>query len=80
MDLDDETGFKDIDVSEPSSPVSIVDDDDDSGDYAPNTAARRNLRGLGVIWTLISLATNQSFETISAVKQDAKHSNYLWEL
>ena len=74
MDLEDESGLKDIDVSEPSSPVSIVDDDD-SCDDGPNASAPRNLRGKGVIWPLISSASYQCFETISAVKQDAKHSN-----
>ena len=32
MDLEDETGFKDIDVSEPSSPESIDDDEDHFSD------------------------------------------------
>ena len=74
MDLENETAFKDIDVSEPSLPVSIVDDDDSSNDGL-NSSAHKNIRGKGVIWTLFSSRPSQSFETIAAVKQDAKRLN-----
>ena len=72
MDLEDETGFKDIDVSEPSSPESIDDDEDHFSD-GPDVSKTRK-RGKGVSWS-VSLHSEESFETVDAVKQDARNSN-----
>ena len=72
MDLEDETGFKDIDISEPSSPESIDDDEDHFSD-GPDVSKTRK-RGKGVSWS-VSLHSEESFETVDAVKQDARNSN-----
>ena len=91
MDLDDETGFKDVDTSEPASPESTDDDnntedddyndddddnnDDDDEDDEEYPHVAKKVYRGKGVSWSISSESTESLLTVEAVKVDAKVSN-----
>ena len=68
MNLEDETGYEDIDTSEPSSPVSVDDNDDYFEDGLD--VSKSGKRGKGVSWS-VCLDSEKKLQTTDSVIQDA---------
>ena len=75
--LGEETGFDNEDISEPSTPQSVIEEDGD--DVGDRSHSNRQFRGKGALWSdcLDELGNDfVSYSTFDDVKTDAVQSNY----
>ena len=75
--LGEETGFDDENISEASSPLLVVEENDDDNGYP--SLSNRKFRGLGAVWcdSLNEMGNDFiSYIDLEEVKMDATSSNY----
>ena len=75
--LGEETGFDNEDISEPSTPQSVIQEDGD--DVGDRSQSNRQFRGKGALWSDCLGEQGNDFvshSTFDDVKTDAVQSNY----